>query len=40
VTRYQLRTRYDAVHRNVYVPKGHMALSGSTPRLPAEVNPR
>jgi hypothetical protein len=24
VTRHQLRTRYDAVHRNVYVPKGHI----------------
>lgn len=24
VTRYQLATRYDAVHRNVYVPKGQV----------------
>ena len=24
VTRYQLRTRYDAVHRKMYVPKGHI----------------
>jgi len=27
VTRYQLRTRYDAVHRNVYAPKGHVATA-------------